>query len=110
MRQITTRVLGVNNHNTDGTSRQHILTKYARSGGVVILNHVSSLEGDPNTIEVLLPGAEGKKPRRVGFLPGRVGDKLARYIDAQREVTAVISAVETVEKPPHTSLELKITF
>lgn len=110
MRQIITRVLGVSQRNSDGTSRQHILKKLAYPGGAVILNHVRSEEGDLNTIEVLLPGEEGKRPRRVGFLPGRIGDKLVHHIDAKRPLTAVICSLTAVENPPHTSLHIKITY
>ena len=110
MRQIITRVLGVSKRNSDGTSRQRILKQLATPGGSVILNHVKSEEGDLNTIEVLLPNTEGKHPCRVGFLPGRIGDKLARYIDANRPLTAVVSSVAAEEDPPHTSLHVKITY
>ncbi len=107
MHHIVTRVVGVGNRNSDGTSRQSILKKYAQPGTEVILNHVKSKEGDPNTIEVLLPGAEGKKPRRIGFLPGRVGEKLARHLDASQTVTAVIHDQVTEDDP---ALRVKITF
>ena len=110
MRQIITRVLGVGKRNSDGTSRQRILKQLAFPGGAVILQHVQSEEGDLNTIEVLLPGTEGKHPCRVGFLPGRVGEKLVRHIDAKRPLTAVVSSLAAVENPPHTSLHIKITY
>jgi len=110
MRQIITRVLGVGKRNPDGTSRQQALKKLASPGGAVILNHVQSEEGDLNTIEVLLPRAEGRHPCRVGFLPGRIGEKLVRHIDAQRPLTAVICGLNAVENPPHTSLHIKITY
>lgn len=110
MHKIITRVVGVSNRNPDGTSRQNILKKLARPGGTVILNHVSSVEGDPDTIEVLLPGEEGKKSHCVGFLPGRVGAKLARHLDAQHEVTAIICGIVSEKDPPHTALQVKITY
>ena len=110
MRQIITRVVGVSQRNSDGTSRQRILKELGTTGGEVMLNHVLSQDGDLNTIEVLLPGAEGKRPCRVGFLPGRVGDRLARHIDAKRPLTAVISSLVAEGDPPHTSVEVKITF
>lgn len=110
MRQIVTRVLGVSQRNSDGTSRQNALKKLAFPGGAVILNHVQSEEGDLNTIEVLLPGSEGRRPCRVGFLPGRIGDKLVHHIDANRPLTATISSLAAVENPPHTSLHIKILY
>ena len=107
MHHIVTRVVGVGNRNPDGTSRQHILKKYAQPGTEVILNHVKSHEGDPNTIEVLLPFAEDKKPRCIGFLPGRVGERLARHLDASHAVTAVIHDQVSEEDP---ALRVKISF
>lgn len=107
MRQLITRVVGVGNRNVDGSSRQNAVKQFAKPGVEVILNRVISAEGDPNAIQVLLPGAEGKKPRCIGFLPGRVGEKLARYLDASRNVTAVIHDVSTEEDP---ALHLMITF
>lgn len=107
MHHIITRVVGVGNCNPDGTSRQNLLKKYARPGAEVILNHVLSKEGDPNTIEVLLPYAENKKPRCIGFLPGRVGEKLARRLDADHAVTAVIHDLITEEDP---ALRIKISY
>ena len=85
MHQLITRVVGVGNRNSDGSSRQSILKKLAHPGGEVILNHVRSEEGDLSTIEVLLPGGEGKKPYCVGFLPGRIGEKIARHLDAYED-------------------------
>lgn len=99
MHHIITRVVGVGNRNPDGTSRQNLLKKYAQPGVEVILNHVVSSEGDLNTIEVLLPFAEDKKPRCIGFLPGRVGEKLARHLDANHKVTAVIHDLITEDDP-----------
>lgn len=106
MHQIVTRVVGVGNSNSDGTSRQSILKK-AQPGADVMLNHVLSQEGDPNTIEVLLPGPAGKKPRRIGFLPGRVGEKLVHHLDAGRAVTAVIHDLVNEADP---ALRVIITY
>jgi hypothetical protein len=107
MRHIITRVVGVCNRNPDGTSRQNLLKKFAKPGAEVILNHVESSEGDLNTIEVLLPYAEDKKPRCIGFLPGRVGEKLARRLDANHPVVAVIHDLITEDDP---ALHVKISF
>jgi hypothetical protein len=107
MHHIVTRVVGVGNRNPDGTSRQSLLKKFAQPGTAVILNHVASKEGDPDTIEVLLPYADDKKPRCIGFLPGRVGEKLARHLDANHTVTAVIQDLITEDDP---ALRVKISF
>ena len=110
MHQIVTRVIGVSNKNTDGHSRQKILEKYAKKGGAVVLKHVLSQDGDPNTVEVLIDCEEGKKQGRIGFLPGRIGEKLVRYLDNDREVTAVISSLPVGEESQQTGVHLKITF
>lgn len=110
MHEIITRVVGVGNRNTDGTSRQNILKKLAQPGGEVILNHVRSEEGDLNTIEVLMPMGEGKEPRRVGFLPGRVGEKIARHLDAGRTVNAEIISHPIESDSDAMALHLKITY
>lgn len=110
MRKIVTRVLGVCNRNADGHSRQKILEKYAKAGDPVVLNHVQSADGDPNTIEVLLQGEQGKKPHCIGFLPGRIGEKLVRHLDAKREITAVISSLPAVEGTTMRGVNLHISF
>ncbi len=110
MHHIVTRVVGVGNCNPDGTSRQNAVKRFAKPGTEVILNRVNSTEGDPNTIQVLLPGMAGKKPHCIGFLPGRVCEKLARHLDASRNVTAVIHGLVTEEGSPNTSLKVKISF
>ena len=110
MHQLITRVVGVGNRNTDGSSRQNILKKLAHPGGEVILNHVKSEEGDMSTIEVLLPGSEGRKPHRVGFLPGRIGEKIARHLDAGHPVNAVIIEHPTEPDSGLAPLHIKITF
>ena len=110
MHQIVTKVLGVMNRNADGHSRQKLLQKYAKQGDTVQLNHVRSQEGDPNTIEVLLDGEEGRKPHLIGFLPGRVGEQLVRYLDAEKPVTAVISSLPLTEESTAIGVHLKITF
>ncbi len=110
MRQIITRVLGVCNKNADGHSRQKILEKFARPGHKVVLNHVRSAEGDPNTIEVLLQGEEGKKAHCIGFLPGRIGEKLARHLDANHEITAVITSLPVGEEPSNKGVTLRISY
>lgn len=110
MHQIVTRVLGVMNRNSDGRSRQKLLQKYAKKGGAVLLNHVRSQEGDPNTIEVLLDGEEGKKPHLIGFLPGRVGEQLVRYLDAEKPVTAVISSLPLADETTNIGVHLRITY
>jgi len=110
MHQIITRVVGVGNSNPDGTSRQNAVKRFAKPGAEVILNRVNSTEGDPNTIQVLLPGMAGKKPRCIGFLPGRVCERLVRYLDASRSVSAVVHDVITEEGTTNTSLKVKINF
>ena len=110
MHQLITRVVGVGNRNADGSSRQHILKKLAHPGCEVILNHVRSEEGDLSTVEVLLPGGEGKKPHRVGFLPGRIGERIARHLDAGHPVNAVIIEHPAEPDASLAALHLRITF
>lgn len=108
MKKIITRVMGVGNRNSDGISRQKILEKYAKKGDVVVLKHVKSIDGDLNTVEVLV--TEGKKQYRVGFLPGRIGSMLVKYLDSDHEVTATISSLVKVEDNPNTGIHLRITY
>jgi len=110
MHQLITRVVGVGNRNSDGSSRQSILKKLAHPGGEVILNHVRSEEGYLSTIEVLLPGGEGKKPYCVGFLPGRIGEKIARHLDAGHTVSAVIIEQPAEPDSALAPLHIKINF
>jgi hypothetical protein len=70
MRKIVARVLGVCNRNADGHSRQKILEKYAKAGDPVVLNHVLSADGDPNTIEVLLQGGRARNRSASVFCLG----------------------------------------
>lgn len=110
MKKIVTRVLGVGNKNVDGSSRQKILQKFAKKGDVVVLKHVSSSDGDLSTVEVLLTDEEKKQHYRVGFLPGRIGGMLAKYLDSDQEVTAVISSLSKDEESQHTGVHLRITY
>lgn len=110
MKKIVTRVLGVANRNEDGKSRQKILEKFAKKGEPVILRHVKSTDGDLNTVEVLVHDEEHTKQYRVGFLPGRVGGVLAKHLDSNKEVTAVISSLPVDEESQHTGVHLSITF
>jgi hypothetical protein len=108
MKRIATRVLGVGNRNADGKSRQKILAKYARKGDPVLLKHLKFDEGDTNKIEVRL--IDGEKSHRVGFLPGRVGGMLAKHLDADHEVKAVIAGLPQEEDNPNTGIHLHITY
>jgi len=108
MHQIITRVVGVGNSNPDGTSRQNAVKRFAKPGAEVILNRVNSTEGDPNTIQVLLPG--WREETRCIVSAGRVCERLVRYLDASRSVSAVVHDVITEEGTTNTSLKVKINF
>ena len=110
MVQIVTRVIGTRIKNQDGSSRQKILLKYAGKGQAVTLHHDPHTDRDQNAVEVLIDSVEGKQQQRIGYLPGRVGERVAHALVKGKPVTAVISTLTTASEGGAIGIGLTITY
>jgi hypothetical protein len=110
MVQIVTRVVGTRIKNSDGSSRQKILLKNASKGQVVTLRRDPHEDRDPNAIEVLIDCCEGKPQQRIGYLPGRVGERVSGALGHGKDVNAVISTLTPAVEGGGIGIGITITY
>ncbi|MDH3339062.1 MAG: HIRAN domain-containing protein [Gammaproteobacteria bacterium] len=76
-------------------SRAKLIRSHCEKGTTLQLRREPGNKHDPNAIAVLakVPGIFGSKWRRVGYLPRTENKEIAQWLDAGRELKAVVSKV-----------------
>jgi hypothetical protein len=100
---LQTKVVGITRHNHDGSDRQ-VIARDCRPGDPMVLRHEPDNAQDANAVAVYRENGE-----QVGYLSAAVAEKIAPLLDADTEITAIVSGVTggTPDKPAY-GVDLRI--
>lgn len=91
------KVAGVSFNNTDGTSRQKIIERFARAGmPLILVREPNNPHSENRTAVAVFIKAQrlfSMRHEQIGYLNEHVSEEISRHIDSGKLVTAKISEV-----------------